>query len=525
MTPLPLHARPLRGLAILTSLCALGAAASAQSLGVAFVADTTNDAIWRVEDLDDDGNYNASGEVMSYYDETLGSITLGNNTGITVGGDGVVYVSDSSSDIVMRLEDLNGNGTCNDAGDHTVFFDGNAGGNQSNILMVSAQNVVWTPGGVLYVASSNTSSGVDQVIRLEDLNNDGDANDVGEATSYYEPLPGSGNIGDSIVQDVRLGLDGNLYYLENGSTGVLAKGVYRLRDLDNSGDINAPGEVNPFFIPPALGGTPFQWQFHQAPDGAFYMADTGNDVIWRFKDDDNSGDIDNNTEAVQYWTAPGSSLVWSVFALSDGSLYVNESQTPDRLLRMRDLNSDGTIDPVTEVEEIYDDTVSATGISNPRGLWVLEPADVGTPYCFGDGTGTVCPCGNTGAPGAGCANSAGSGATLTATGVNTVAADSVVLDVVGGPPNRNGVFFSGELELPGGTLFGDGLRCVTGPVLRLEVTTTDGAGAVQSTVALAAAGGLVPGDTRSYQFWYRDPVGGACGLQFNTSNAFTIAWQ
>jgi len=516
----------LRGLALTASLTALAISAEAQSLGVAFVADTTTDSIWRLEDADGDGNYNGAGEVANYYDELIGAITLGNNTGITVAGDGVVYVSDSSSDIVLRLEDLNGDGDCNDIGDHTIYFDGALGGNASNIEMVSAQNVVWTPGGVLFVASANTSAGVDQVIRLEDLNQDGDANDVGEALSYYEPLPGGGSTGDSIVQDVRLGLDGNLYYLENGSTGMIAKGVYRLVDLDMSGDINSPAEVNPFFLPPALGATPFQWQFHQAPDGTFYMADTGNDVIWRFRDDNGDGSIDNNTEAGQYWTAGGaSSLIWSVFGLPDGSLYCNESQAPDRLLRLRDLNSDGAIDPATEVEEIYDDTISGVVIGNPRGLWVVAPTDVGTAYCFGDGTGTICPCGNLGAPGAGCANSAGSGATLTATGNNTIAADSVVLEVVGGPPNRQAVFFQGTTELTGGTLFGDGLRCVTGPVLRLELTTTDGAGAASSTIALAAAAGLVPGDARSYQFWYRDPVGSSCGQLFNTSNGFTVLWQ
>jgi hypothetical protein len=49
---------------------------------------------------------------------------------------------------------------------------------------------------------------------------------------------------------------------------------------------------------------------------------------------------------------------------------------------------------------------------------------------------------------------------------------------------------------------------------------------VISTVAIAshAPGGTVnPGDTKCYQYWYRDP-GGPCGSNFNLSNAMTITW-
>ncbi|MFT7670363.1 MAG: hypothetical protein ACI8X5_003071, partial [Planctomycetota bacterium] len=40
----------------------------------------------------------------------------------------------------------------------------------------------------------------------------------------------------------------------------------------------------------------------------------------------------------------------------------------------------------------------------------------GMPYCFGDGSGASCPCSGFGAPGEGCKNSTGSGATLTGFG-------------------------------------------------------------------------------------------------------------
>lgn len=151
----------------------------------------------------------------------------------------------------------------------------------------------------------------------------------------------------------------------------------------------------------------------------------------------------------------------------------------------------------------------------------------GTTLCFGDGSGTDCPCGNTGSPGRGCANgSTPDGALLVAIGGSSVSASTLALSVEGAVPGQPGLFFQGEQVLNGGlgVPFGDGLRCTGGNVRRLEVRFADGAGAAQTTVDLASAGGVSPGDTRRYQFWYRDPVGTPCGVGFNLSNAAEVVW-
>lgn len=508
------------------SLLLLGGGLNAQDLGITYVTDSTNDTVFRLEDLNDDGDYNDPGEVVNYYDDSVGSISLSNNVGIAVDADGTVFVCDSSADIVMALEDTDDNGTCNELTDHRVFFDGNLGGNAAGIEMASALNLIVSPSGRVWVAVSNTSSGVDQLIWLDDLNNDGDANDAGEAFSYFEPLTG-GSTGDTIVQDVVLGQDGNFYYLETGSTGFHAKGVYKLVDTNSDGMIDPNTEVSAFFVPPALSGSPFFWGFTQGADGAFYMADTGNDVIWRFRDSDLSGSIDNGTEAVTWWTAPSSSLIWQVVSFGDGSLYCAESQAPDRLLRMIDLDTNGTIDPVTEVFEIYDDTISSVEIGNPRGLCVSESSEIGEAYCFGDGSGIACPCGNSGGAGSGCANSTGSGAILMASGNASPSQDSLILEASACPANRPGLFFQGTIQVNNGDglVFGDGLRCAGGSIVRLEIVTTDGSGLASSSVSISAVGAVSVGDTRTYQFWYRDPVMSPCGTDFNTTNGFEITWN
>lgn len=163
-------------------------------------------------------------------------------------------------------------------------------------------------------------------------------------------------------------------------------------------------------------------------------------------------------------------------------------------------------------------------------------ADAGTPYCFGDGTGTACPCGNndpTPTRG-GCLNSAsplvGPGAVLGATGIERVASDSVVLTATGLLPSTPVLFYQGTAQAGGGAgvVFGDGLRCVGGTIIRLGIKT-----AVAGTASYPGTGdllvsvkGALPalGGTREYQAWFRDAFNFCTSSPFNLSNGLTIVW-
>jgi uncharacterized membrane protein len=157
-------------------------------------------------------------------------------------------------------------------------------------------------------------------------------------------------------------------------------------------------------------------------------------------------------------------------------------------------------------------------------------ADLGTgasgSFCAGDGTGTPCPCGNPGANGAGCANGAGSGAILSRTGAASASASSVVLQATGLIPNQPGLYFQGVNAVNGGNgnTFGDGLRCVGGSVVRLQVRTASAAGGSATTVDIASAGGVSAGDLLRYQLWYRDSVTTPCGSGYNLSNGIELTW-
>ena len=156
----------------------------------------------------------------------------------------------------------------------------------------------------------------------------------------------------------------------------------------------------------------------------------------------------------------------------------------------------------------------------------------GDSYCFGDPTAqTNCPCGNNNdgtVPGSGCANGVfRSGALLTATGVASVSADSLLLATSGVQPNTFGVYYQNDDSLAPGIHFGDGLMCSTTNLKRLGPTYSTSAGYSDSSnlpLPISVKGGVSAGETKYYGYWYRSWKDSPCGFNFNTSNAYAITW-
>jgi ELWxxDGT repeat protein len=169
--------------------------------------------------------------------------------------------------------------------------------------------------------------------------------------------------------------------------------------------------------------------------------------------------------------------------------------------------------------------------------WYVEEA-AGIAFCFGDGSEPgllACPCGNAGAPGNGCANSAtgNTGAKLAADGQHRP--DEVVLSASAMVPGEPAVFFQGKLVQSGGALFGDGVRCVAGTLVRLALKTASPSGAASypelgdpavTTRSAQRGDPIAQGSTRLYQTWYRDPASSFCpsGGTSNVTNALSISW-
>ncbi len=164
------------------------------------------------------------------------------------------------------------------------------------------------------------------------------------------------------------------------------------------------------------------------------------------------------------------------------------------------------------------------------------PGGVGgdfAPLCPGDGTGTACPCGNNGLPGYGCDNSlATGGGLLAAIGAPNLAADDFTLDGSNMPPTATALYFQGTVALNAqqGVLFGDGLRCVGGSVIRLGSRTNSGGasgyGAQLGDVPISIRGAIPSGGgTFYYQAWYRNAAAFCTASTFNLTNAMAATWR
>jgi hypothetical protein len=265
--------------------------------------------------------------------------------------------------------------------------------------------------------------------------------------------------------------------------------------------------------------------------GTYFFADYCSASIWSFRyTGTNNPPVTNRTAEL----APGGGLsITSITSFGTdglGEIYITKrgSGTNGEVYKIvpgaiTDCNANGTHDGCDIAGGTSQDA-NANGIPD-------ECESTITPYCFGDGTGTPCPCGNTGAQGNGCANSLNpSGANLTGTGSASVSNDSFTL-VGSGMPDSSALYFQGTTQVNGGlgNPFGDGLRCAGGSIVRLG--TKQNLGGTSSypeltDLPISLRGGITGGpQTRTYQVWYRNANASFCTVDtFNLTNALSVLW-
>ncbi len=153
-------------------------------------------------------------------------------------------------------------------------------------------------------------------------------------------------------------------------------------------------------------------------------------------------------------------------------------------------------------------------------------------FCFGDGTGNQCPCGNNSAlgHGGGCAHAAGNGGILQASGNPSIANNTLLFGLSSARLNSFSVLTSGDNRLPqmgnvgAGIQAFDGLRCTGGNFRRHGarsinfngVTNNWGPGNIVQT------GSFTAGQTRHFYVLFRTQETESCMTGLNSSNGVTV---
>jgi Tol biopolymer transport system component len=152
-----------------------------------------------------------------------------------------------------------------------------------------------------------------------------------------------------------------------------------------------------------------------------------------------------------------------------------------------------------------------------------------------------CPCANPPAtPGAGCENSSGTGgAVLSASGGTYLSSDSLVFTTSGERPTATSILMQGNGVVAGGVLFGQGVRCVGGTIIRRLFTKAAAGGSITApdfdagdpTVSARSAqkgDGIQAAQSRWYLVYYRDAVVlGGCPptSTFNATQTGQVTWS
>ena len=341
----------------------------------------------------------------------------------------------------------------------------------------------------------------------------------------------------------------NIGLVTNTPTGtgftMVAAGGYHSLALRANGSIEAWGEDNKNQV----SGTPVGSGFTMVAGGTEHSLALRADASIAGWGRDDYGQVSGAPAGAEYTQVAGG-LYHSLALRTDGSIvswgndsYSQVSGTPlgtgftqvaAGQIHSLALRADGSI--VSWGRDRYgviSNTPAETGFTYVAGgvchSLSVRASNPGIAHCFGDGSGTACPCGASGNPGEGCANTGGAGgAILVGIGSALLSLDSFGLYAEGVPGDKPGLILRGANQLNGGlgNPVGDGLLCVGGQTARSQVQVTS-AGLTtftdfQGQPFGASSYGL--GLPTNYQFWYRDPGNTCSGSGFNFSNAWTTTW-
>lgn len=375
--------------ALLLAAFASGAAAQVSTIlpfhrtSDLLIGDATSGRVLRADDLNGDGDFDELGELTLFFDP-LASVApngipygpIGVPAVITMDMSATIYVAYSGGGTprLLRMRDVDGDGVILAAGESSVFANGALLGFPSAAL----HGVVADPQGTVWL--SVDGAGFDRVLRLRDLNGDGDAHTPGESFVAYDDATATAAGNAPLFNAAWLGTlpDGALY-LSNAAT--FHQFVVRLQDASfpPNGTLHDNGDVGVIYagIPPAP-GLDQCFAARLALDGRFFFYNSTSESLIVGADTNGNGAYDDPGEATVFASsgdggiAVGSARVFDI--RDDGAVVVADGGFDRKLVLWRDLDGDGLANGIGEQSVALAFAASAFPTTEPRSVFFRPKA-------------------------------------------------------------------------------------------------------------------------------------------------------
>ena len=271
-----------------------------------YVSDQPLGEIWRLQDLNGDGDALDAGEKLLWADSLISVVELEFHGGsLYAVEEGMI----DGANQVVRFTDLNGDGDALDVGESSIWADGF---DDPRGIAVDAQKV-W------YVTENDD----DLLWALRDLNGDGDALDVGERARFADGILGATTV--ALVDDAIL------------VTGSDQDTVVRLTDANSDGDALDSGESN--VITPIV-DSPVG--LLDDGSGGFFFSSLSDDAVYHAVDRNGDGDMLDVVETLSYADSVfgGVNGPWGMANHEDGGFLLADF-IDGQVLWVHDANGDG----------------------------------------------------------------------------------------------------------------------------------------------------------------------------------------
>ncbi len=266
----------------------------------------TLDAVFILTDTDENIAANGENEWSVFYDDSSSGPNLSTPNDMTFGLAGELYISDDGRGAkqILRLLDQDGDGNALGEEEWLVVYDQSALSPPEGPLQdIEAISVL--PDGRILAGDST----LERIYWMADANGDEDFLDVGEVEIFYDPQ------GEHEFNDLRgivVGTDGVVFAAE-ADTGL----VVRLEDLDQDGNALGAGEQIPFLDPDQPPFLQDAGNLALASDGTLVILDRRRDAVILAKDLDGDGTAMGNGEAIS-WLNDGGKLFSTPSAVTVG---------------------------------------------------------------------------------------------------------------------------------------------------------------------------------------------------------------